>query len=509
MTFLEDRDLEDVPNIPEYYKGKTIFITGGSGFMGKVLIEKLLYSCTDLDRIYLLLRTKKNVTPEERLSVIYRSNCFDRLRKEKPGVFQSKVFFIAGDIMETGLGISDEDRTLIVNRTHIIFHAAASVRFDDSLKTATKLNLLGTKEVIELATEVRNLECLIHVSTAYSNTNRDPIEEVIYPPHIDWREMLQVCQELDDHTLQVLTPKYIGELPNTYVFTKQLAEHVVYEYKGKLPVVIIRPSIVISSYEDPFPGWIDNYNGPTGILVGCGKGILRTLYSSPDMILDYVPVDFTIRSCIVASWIRGTKALSPTDDIPIYNSCAGKLKNITLQELVDIGKEIVEAIPLDNMIWTYHVTVTKSLFMFNIYVMALHTIPAIFVDLLLTIFGKKPMLLKIQRRVYVSNLALQYFLIQQWTFSNTNLIYLRSKIKEEDRKEFYYEIEKIDKYEFFKKSCAAGRKYLLKEKDENLPKARIHHQRIRFLDKLLKFIFYGLIFWWLINTNFIKNLFMS
>nr|XP_026483588.1 fatty acyl-CoA reductase wat-like [Vanessa tameamea] len=161
------------------------------------------------------------------------------------------------------------------------------------------------------------------------------------------------------------------------------------------------------------------------------------------------------------------------------------------------------------MIWTYHVTVTKSLFMFNIYVMALHTIPAIFVDLLLTIFGKKPMLLKIQRRVYVSNLALQYFLIQQWTFSNTNLIYLRSKIKEEDREEFYYEIEKIDKYEFFKKSCAAGRKYLLKEKDENLPKARIHHQRIRFLDKLLKFIFYGLIFWWLINTNFIKNLFVS
>ncbi|XP_050358540.1 fatty acyl-CoA reductase 1-like [Nymphalis io] len=508
MTFLEDRDLEDVPNIPEYYKGKTIFITGGSGFMGKVLIEKLLYSCTDLDRIYLLLRSKKNVAPEDRLAKIYSSHCFDRLRKEKPGVFQSKVFFISGDISETGLGISDEDRTLLVNRTHIIFHAAASVRFDDSLKTAAKLNLVSTKEVIELATEVRNLECLIHVSTAYSNTNRNPIEEVMYPAHVSWREMLQVCEEVDDHTLQVLTPKYIGELPNTYVFTKQLAEHVAYEYKGKLPIVIIRPSIVISSHEDPFPGWIDNFNGPSGLIVGCGKGILRTIYSSPDMILDYVPVDITIRACIVASWIRGTKMLTHTDDIPIYNSCAGTLKNITIQEMLDIGNEIIEFIPLDNVMWTSNVIITKSLFMYNIYVLILHLLPAIFFDLLLRIFGKKPMLLKIQRHIYVSNLAIRYFITQQWTFTNTNLINLRSKVKEVDREQFYYEMENIDIFEFFKNSIAGGRKYLLKEKDEDIPKAMAHRQRIIILDKLLKFIFFGLVFWWLLNTNFIKNIFM-
>jgi hypothetical protein len=37
--------------------------------------------------------------------------------------------------------------------------------------------------------------------------------------------------------------RYLGEMPNTYVFTKQLAEHVVYEHRGLLPAVIIRPSI--------------------------------------------------------------------------------------------------------------------------------------------------------------------------------------------------------------------------------------------------------------------------
>lgn len=44
-----------------------------AGFMGKVLVEKLLYSCSELDRIYLLLRTKKNVKSEDRLQDIYSS----------------------------------------------------------------------------------------------------------------------------------------------------------------------------------------------------------------------------------------------------------------------------------------------------------------------------------------------------------------------------------------------------------------------------------------------------
>ncbi|XP_045458036.1 putative fatty acyl-CoA reductase CG5065 [Melitaea cinxia] len=505
MTFLEERDLEDVPNIQDYYKRKTIFMTGGSGFMGKVLIEKLLYSCTDLDRIYLLLRSKKGLKPEERLAQLYSSQCFDRLRKEKPGVFESKVYFIAGDVNEIGLGITDEDRTLIVNRTHIIFHVAASVRFDEPLKVAAQLNLRGTKEVIELAKDVRNLEVLIHVSTGYSNTNRNPIEEVMYPPHADWRKTLQICEELDDHTLKVLTPKYLGELPNTYVFTKQLAEHVVYEHKGKLPIVIVRPSIVISSHLEPQPGWIENFNGPVGMFIACGKGILRTIHSSPDIVSDYIPVDIAIKACIAASWIRGTKKLESTDDIPIYNICAGDLNNMSVNEILKLGKDFVLTIPLKDMLWTYGGTLTTSLFMFNLKVLFQHVLPAIFVDLILWILGKKPMLVKIQRRIYVANIALRYYLTQQWTFCNKNFIALRSKIKKADQPAFYYEIENVDKTEFFRQAAIAGRKILLKEKDEDLPKARAHYKRLVILEKILQFIFYGLLIWWLINTEYFKN----
>ncbi|CAH2101757.1 unnamed protein product [Euphydryas editha] len=206
----------------------------------------------------------------------------------------------------------------------------------------------------------------IHVSTSYSNTNRDPIEEIMYPPHADWRETLQVCEELDDHTLEVLTPKYLGELPNTYVFTKQLADHVVNEYKGKLPIVIIRPSIVVSTHNDPFPGWIENFNGPSGIFVACGKGILRVMYTSPDVVSDYIPVDVAIKAFIAASWIRGTKRLEPTDDIPIYNSCAGDLIKLSMKDLLQTGKEEIDTMPINNMLWTFDVSITTSLFLFNI-----------------------------------------------------------------------------------------------------------------------------------------------
>ncbi|CAH1642239.1 unnamed protein product [Spodoptera littoralis] len=497
MGFLEERDLSEVPTIPEFYMGKTIFITGGSGFIGKVLIEKLLYSCSELDRIYLLMRNKKGVKSEDRLAQLYATPCFDRLKKKRPGVFDSKVFIVSGDVLEPGLGLSQEDRALLVNRVNVIFHVAASVRFDDTLKYAAQMNLRGTMQVMELAKEVRDLTAVVHVSTSYSNTNRDPIEEVLYPPLADWRETLAVCESADEHTMKVLTPKYLGELPNTYTFTKQLAEHVVAEYKGQLPIVIVRPSIVISSVEEPMPGWIENFNGPVGIFVACGKGIMRTIHTKPDIICDFIPVDICAKNIIAGSWIRGTKPLEPTDDIEIYNCCSGNLNNMLMGDLVDMSKHVSKEIPLDDMLWHTGGTITTNPVYHYIKVLIQHLLPAILVDTLLWLIGKKPMLVKIQRRIYIANLALSYYLTQQWTFDNTNFVHLRSVLKHSDTKQFYYDLETTDLVEYFTKCCLGGRKFLLKEKDENLPKARAHCKRMMILDQAVQVVFHAVLFWWI------------
>ena len=58
--------------IAEYYKNKSIFITGATGFIGKVLIEKLLRSCPELKRIYILIRSKKGHSINERMNDLFK-----------------------------------------------------------------------------------------------------------------------------------------------------------------------------------------------------------------------------------------------------------------------------------------------------------------------------------------------------------------------------------------------------------------------------------------------------
>lgn len=57
-------------SIPEYYEGKNVLLTGATGFMGKVLLEKLLRSCPKVKAVYALVRHKAGQTPEERIEEI-------------------------------------------------------------------------------------------------------------------------------------------------------------------------------------------------------------------------------------------------------------------------------------------------------------------------------------------------------------------------------------------------------------------------------------------------------
>ena len=61
-----ERNVE-LPNVSQFYTGKNVFITGGTGFIGKVLIEKLMRSCPHLNKVYLLIRPKKSQDIQHRL----------------------------------------------------------------------------------------------------------------------------------------------------------------------------------------------------------------------------------------------------------------------------------------------------------------------------------------------------------------------------------------------------------------------------------------------------------
>jgi fatty acyl-CoA reductase len=71
------------------------------------------------------------------------------------------------------------------------------------------------------------------------------------------------------------------------------------------PIIIataLFSSTVISSLNDPFPGWIENFNGPVGLMIGTGKGIVRVIFGSSNAIMDYMPVDVAVKNMCVAAW---------------------------------------------------------------------------------------------------------------------------------------------------------------------------------------------------------------
>jgi len=59
---------------------------------------------------------------------------------------------------------------------------------------------------------------------------------------------------------------------------------------------------VTPALKEPLPGWVDNLNGPTGILAAGGKGVLRSVLCNSEYTTEAVPVDFAINAVIVIAW---------------------------------------------------------------------------------------------------------------------------------------------------------------------------------------------------------------
>jgi hypothetical protein len=65
--------------------------------------------------------------------------------------------------------------------------------------------------LMNTATKHANLlvQVFLHVSTVYCYCDRPLVEEVMYPPHADWKDMIRIAENCDEHTLNILTPKYV------------------------------------------------------------------------------------------------------------------------------------------------------------------------------------------------------------------------------------------------------------------------------------------------------------
>lgn len=64
-------------------------------------------------------------------------------------------------------------------------------------------------------------------------------------------DLLELTARLPPAAMEAATPHLLGAYPNTYTFTKRLAEELVFE--SGLPAAIVRPSVVVATAKEPFP----------------------------------------------------------------------------------------------------------------------------------------------------------------------------------------------------------------------------------------------------------------
>jgi len=225
------------------------------GFVGKVLLHKLLTCCDNLpeNSIYVLVRGKKNLSAEERFNIdVFQSPIFHSFAN-----LRSKIRVVEGDIGMNRLGLNSEDYQEIADKCTIIIHMAATVNFNEKLVTAIELNTFGPLHILKLGATCKNLKSIVITSTCYVNSNilgaKNDLGEKIYPYPRDPIELVKEISKMTREEVEIFSSKIIEGFPNTYTFTKCMGEHMLAHEKGDLPVSIVRPAIIGPALSYPVP----------------------------------------------------------------------------------------------------------------------------------------------------------------------------------------------------------------------------------------------------------------
>ncbi|CAG4910919.1 unnamed protein product [Colias eurytheme] len=482
--------------VNEWYRGRKILVTGSSGLMGKVLIEKLLYSVPDIGCIFALVRPKRGKSPESRIEDMWKLPLFSRIREEKPHVMK-KLIPVTGDLLNDNLGIDNEKLQQIYDEVSIVFHFAATLRLEAPLKEGLEMNTRGTQRVLDVAKKIKNLVSFVHLSTAFCYPDYERMAERVHDPPADPHAVLQAASWLTDDQLNLLAPSLMQKHPNSYTYSKRLAEALVRESYPDLPAVVVRPSIVTPSHQDPVPGWVDNLNGPIGLMIGAGKGVIRSMHCYGHYHAEVIPVDIAINALVVIPYYLNTK-VERSEEIPVFNLTSGDDRNDTWKEVLDVGKATVRRYPFEGPLWYPNGNIRHNKYIHELCVLFYHILPAYFIDFLMLIFGQKRFMVRIQKRISVGLEVLQYFTTREWWFDTNNFKELPKKLNPIDLSIFPMDLT-IIKIEPYIESCMIGGKlFCLREKLENLPKARLQNNILFVLDLIVSAFFYLLILYWLV-----------
>lgn len=278
---------------------------------------------------------------------------------EKPGMF-SKVIPVVGDLLEPNFGLDDETLRKVENATEIFFHMAASSRVEASLQHNVLHNLVGTKTALTMARNMKQLVQMVHLSTAFCNVEAKKISEKVYELKNgqDPEDLIRLPGWMSDSSMAAIQGELLGQHPNTYTYTKRLAEILVQREYPNLPVSIVRPVAVLPSYAQPIPGWNDSLNGIPGIFQAFSRGVLRSIYLDSKSLFQFIPVDTAVNTMVMIPKVLSEVEF--TQNIPVYHLRSPEKSNHTFKEIFSIVRKMNNKYPVPGSLW-YPVSVNISL----------------------------------------------------------------------------------------------------------------------------------------------------
>lgn len=508
-TVEEPNDFNQRSEVSDFFSGRTILITGGSGFLGGLILEKLLRSCPEIKTIYLLMRGKKQKDMQTRFKEYFNNTIFDKLKKEQKHV-EKKIVLIESNMSELKLGISEEDCERIKD-TEVIFHSAASVRFKDPLRYIININVKGTRELLLLAQEMPNLKIFTYLSTAFSNCIHRKIEEKFYEPPLKTESIIKLAEILNDDQLNLITPKLLGKYPNTYTYSKAICEDTVRRYSNGIPVCIVRPSSVLSTEKDPIPGWTNNFYGLTGAIFAAAIGILHVMHCNLKLINDIIPADYVVNNIIVATWDtaknrsvlpsitdsnKDNKSL-PVDEekIPIYNIVSFAQNPLTWRYCCSKLDELKSTIHSSKSVWYPFVICHENKYLIELLSIFCHWIPGFIMDSIIYLMGKKPMFLNIYRKIEQYKNVVSFFSTHQWEFTTDNVVALWNKLSVVDKHKFFFNIADLNWDSYFITYSKGVLTFIIKDDEKDIKRGKILHERLRIIHYTLVTVLSGLLLW--------------
>lgn len=310
-----------------------ILLTGATGFVGKVVLEQLMRRRHELGvaSVSLIIRTPKDA-PDKAVAAAKRFQetiASSKLFAELPADWTNAVHPLAGDLEQARCGLEAADYEAVIGRVTHVIHCAASVEFDLPIAEAASANVKTALEVLELARACANLVGMVDVSTAYVNAwMPGPIEERLASLPRPAAEFYADISEGRRTEADLL-----GETghPNTYTFTKCLAEHLICQRRGEVPVTIVRPSIISATWREPNAGWVDSAAALAGCVLFSGIGVVRAWRADPSKRLDVVPVDLVAQDIVEAAF---APMAGPNEAVEIRHAAVGVRNAIRLDVVV-------------------------------------------------------------------------------------------------------------------------------------------------------------------------------